>query len=662
MYNAAPYNATPYNQAPAATAYQPSWQLALEVSASTVQPSWPLRLAVIDTVQPSWQLALAVVDPALLLAARSHAWQYRARLDGVDITPLLAGPMSASGEAGLAAVARFSIRPQAGVVTPAQYVDAEVVLDYLWRSEDGAVEQFFPLFVGRVDTVDVDPATFKLTLTCSDRRNDILAAGGAALLPGSRWSVGVFDAKATPLQQQEDRISTLCADFDLLPDGAPALTDWQAKVTPDWSFGAAHYVDGSLSVNYAASTEVVQRVEIDFNFRFWRLRLRQTQVDFVFGGATQMAAYPIAPPSAALITEALEATGLALLDEPVFQRLTQQWYNLAGTWTGYEGWENMVLSARAYLARRFAQSVTEACKLVVECGDTGIDPRRVATLSGALEALFDASAWERDPALAPVLPRPWLATESLHDALDDPATGRAEYVNAILTLLHQALRTIRASQRLNRVTFKVPLNPLVNRTHTVYFNAAGVVAMGKVHAVEHVLDPERGEAVTEITLALSVPVLPAPVPSALAAPTPPAAPAITPAQRQAHRLWLGVHVGGLATSAPYADTMQGYICNIPSEITVGNMITSWGYGRMLAEAIYGNSNSPPYAITSSATPSTYVNGQIDNPNFVAANAYPWQFRVIAPEVEPDARDHLTSDVAATYRVTVPADLFTVTAP
>lgn len=669
--NADALNQTPLNQAGGAGGiYQPSWGLSLQVVPLTVQPSWGLKLQVWGTVQPSWGLRLQVLDQEAMLTGLEDGWVYRASIGGVDVSERLIGPMRVRGEEGLAATATWSLRPVSGAVDLTAYVGADAALEYIWLDVTGTVEQIVPMWQGVVDAVTIDASTGVLTLTGVDRRAEILAAGGAGLLPGSLWSAGVFDEGGDALQRQEDRLTTLCASFDLDQTGAPRLTDWQAKATADWTFGAEDYVWGSLRVDLASHKDIVQRVECAFDYRFPRLRLRETWMTYEFGGATALAADPICPPSVSMIAEAIDNTGLDVLEAPSYNCMSVEWKEIGGVWHRYPGFESMVLNADVRLGRRFAQSIEEQYTLTVDCAESGIDQRRLAEVRGALESNFDAAAWEDDANASPVLARPYLAVETLHDAVTDADTGRDAAEAAIEVLLAQAKALIRGSHRSNRLTFSSRLNPFINRTHTVGFSAAGWAAQGKVFAVEHVLDPGAGPgtfgAQTTITLAISQPSLVNPTPSALTAPDAPDAPAISVDTQQAHRLNLGNHIGGKATSDPWdEDTMQGYILNIPSGTTVSGMITSWGYGAMVADgAIQGDafSQADPFPTQATAQGASHYDGEVLNPDFDASKVYPWQFRIIAPEVEAEARDNLTETVAATYRVDVPADLFTYTAP
>jgi hypothetical protein len=223
----------------------------------------------------------------------------------------------------------------------------------------------------------------------------------------------------------------------VLPDGTPALTHWAAKVSPDWAFTAEHYVWGSLGLELASHADLVQRVTASFDYRFSRLRVREHRISYTFGGATQLAADDIAPPTVAMIDEAIASTGLYELEATQYNRMTQQWYEFSGVFYNYPGYEGMALESYAYLGRRFAQSVEENYTLTIDCAVSGIDPRRSRSVRGALQSAFDAQAWEDDITAAPVLTRPGVAIETLQDATSDTATGRTEANNAMAVLLAQ---------------------------------------------------------------------------------------------------------------------------------------------------------------------------------------------------------------------------------
>jgi hypothetical protein len=112
--------------------------------------------------------------------------------------------------------------------------------------------------------------------------------------------------------------------------------------------------------------------------------------------------------------------------------------------------------------------------------------------------------------------------------------------------------------------------------------------------------------------------------------------------------------------------MFGYIVNTPSGSRVDGMLTNWGYAGMIASGVISGGElsaaTNPYRITSTSTGAEYVDGEIVNPDYVDANAYPMGFRIPVPAIEDSARDNLDAPVAATYLVAIPTDPLTLTAP
>ncbi len=636
---------------------QPEWALSLAVALPTLQPAWPLALAVTGQAQPAWPLDLVVLDFSIMKSARAYAWSAYAVMNGVDVSARLVGQIEIDAEANSTAVATLTLRPPAGVFYPAEYIGREILLTYFFRGEGDAPPQGVPMFRGQVETVEVDPASYTVRLTCTDNRRRLLygARGGlGGLLPDSLWSAAVFDAEADGYRQAEDRLSTLCADFDLSPNGAPNLTPWQSKATADWAFHQADCLDGSLSLELGRISDLVQYVDATLLYRFTRLRRRSAalQYTFAWGDLTQ---HSIAPPASSMIQDALEDTGWTLEHFQVFRPYPSfqsggVYYQLDavnGTW---------LMSAR--IGKRFAQSIEERFKLRVDCGAAS-DVKLSATLSGALASSFDGRAWEDAADAAPVLPLPGWAAESAADAINDDATGRAAAEMAIRTLLAMARRIIRDSHRRNRVTFSAPLNPMVDRTATVQLSAFGITAIGRVQRIRHALDMTSGRAVSTITLALSAASLVNGNDSLL---DPPAASEIPPVSndvRAAHYIALGNHVGGTADSPPYQESMQGYICNIPSEAIVSNMVTNWGTSSI---GVYDSGPTTSlYGVSSIVNRTTY-SGAVINPSFQPDKAYPWQFRVTPPAIEPAVRDNLSIDLEEAYQVVVPNDIFIITIP
>lgn len=670
LFDVAPFDALADAGGPAVDPLAPrSWSfpLALEVGEYTAQYRFPLALEVYETAQYRFPLALAVVDRDAMVSARRHGWGRRVWLDGIEVTERLqlqASDYEARGSG--AAVFRFKLLAAVGAVLPSMYVGKAVAMRYVWISEDGTQRCELVQFTGRVDSVALDPRSWALDFTCTDRRKDLLAAN-PDLLTGSRWSAGLFRTDATDLQRAEDRLSTLCADFHLAPDGTPILSSWDVKPTPDWTFGQDDYVDGSLRPDFAGAEATVAGVDVAFTYRFWRLRQRETRMEYDCGGSTFLRDYPIAPPSIDIIRRAIDDSGLTLLEEPTFETLVKQWYIWDGQPHEFPGFENMVLFCRAHLGRRWAQSVDVEFTLKLRAGSS-VDEARVKKIQGSLEAAFDKEAWTKDATMEPLLPRPGLAVETTRDAVDDDDTGAAALENALLTALAMGVKEIRASHRQSTLEFETWFNPFLRRGDTVRVEGNGGVVQAYLDGVHHTQDPMAGRDVlnsrTVCTLAVSMPSQTVSASSPLVAPVIPAPATLDAATLDAHMLRLGNHVGGLATSPAYDEAWQGYICNIPSDITVIGITTTYGYRKQRQDgALDGDAYQPAAQLFSrqaTAEGASFETVDVVNPSYVAANVYPWKFALASPEPEDSAWENATLPVERLYLVAVPADEFTFT--
>lgn len=660
-YGSTPYGLDTYgaeSDAPPGNTVAPSWGLSLAVTETTTTPSWGLSLGVYGLATPSWGLALAVHDVAAMVASRAYAWSVAVTVGGVDWSARLTGPVRIDAEAGAQALASFVVRLPAGAFDPAAWTRAEVRIDYLWQGTARIA-----MFSGWVDTIELDDARKTLSVRCVDRRQALLLAATqaqiAAWLPGSLWSPGWFDEDADNLRHAEDRLSTLQADWDVDAHGTPRLSNWAAKAGPDWTITLPEA--DSVAWEFTRAADLIHRVDIDFRYRFTRLRQREARLEYEFD-LVDMVTDRIAMPTSNLVEEAIADAGWDVLDAPLYKR-PPEWFQLPPDPAYYIcDSVNGVLEASARLGKRFGQSVEESYALTLAVAESGIDERQTRRLSGAMEAAFDLRAWEDDPAAAPVLAMPGLAVETAQDATSDPTYGRAGLDTALRCGLAMAARILADSHRQNEVTCNVPLNPFLSRADTIRLNLTSREAVGKVRRLVHDLDIEGGRATTTVTLALSRAHLTRP--AASSAHTPPSYPAI-PAPSQAvldaHYLQLGNYIGGKVGAPAFDPDWSGWIINVPSENKVSGYVTSYGASSMAVSGhVYGSDPATAWAVTSDQEPPSIFDGAIVNPDYVDANAYPVQFRVVTPEVEVAARDNLDVSLSGSYLLRVEQDGFSYT--
>lgn len=671
MFNTSAFNTTAFNSAGSSGAYSlvyPSWSLELNVtglidcawgtelavsgtadadwtldlavSHSTVTPSWVLELGVHGVVDASWETELAVYkiadivpgqppkpgSPPSAVPVEGIRWRPRVWVGAVEMSDLIYGVVEVDAEAGAAAVARVSLLLEAGEsLLLSDWIDAGIRIAYqpvltLPKITPSPVT----LFNGKVSDLVYDDVLKLISLTCVDRWDKHLGSYNRA---AGSWSEAFFNVTEDEDQTARDRLSTLCADYDLSRDGTPRRTYWISAADEDWEVKLP--VSESVVWGFARQNQLIKKVEVSLNYRFTRARVRAARFSYE-GDINDIETYRIAPPPSDLLFSAAEQTDWTL--------------NLPVTLVDASGWDGTISLPRSNLyarsaamnfSRRFTQSCTLPC--VLTFGDAGAKDEHTREISGALEHQFDADAWVDDTTRVPLLSPPAVKGEVVADAILsggslDPT--KSEWTNAQETGYAIATRMIVESHRRNSVQFQQPLNPFLDRRHRVKIDLTTREATGKIQRLVQRMDTGSGAAVSEVTLALFDPM---DFPNNLTFDPLvwPAIPTISaPALDGLYILGVN-HVGAIAASPDYDENWSGWVANVPATIRVENYYV--GIGQ-------------------------YFTGTLRNPAYRAEKAYPQAFRIRLPEIDAAARDNLTLDTlygdAVPY---LPAREYTITA-
>lgn len=480
----------------------------------------PLRVSVIapDLLDGS----VTVTDGA----AGAAVWGVRVDIAGVDVSNDVVGEVLVDAEEDAARVADFDLAlAPATEVLPASWIGRSVRI-YL---TDGNGGNAMLLFSGVVDLPSLKLSERRLGLRCTDNRQGVIAglsrAQIDALLPGSRYSPAVFDGGASALGYANDRLSTLTASLDVSPFGSLRLTSWLAKTTPDLSFDDDQVLDGSPAFDIAERAGMTNLVEIDFGYRFPRIKAEGYVIDYDYLAlASTSFVYWVRDGNTflqrAAVLAAIAATGGTVV--------SMSWIALpttaqvipgiggapAGAWLPNALTDvQFCLGFSAVVSFDYAQQTEETHEITVSF-QASIDRIGTvrSTMSGALEGVYDDPvAVEQNILLyrgkVTSIPPKNLApvvvglTNSVNGTLTAD-TNRAAADAAMETLIASASRLIHASHRQHTVSAAVPCNPVLDVDKTVAIDAGGVLARGKVRRVRHRLDAEAGTAVSEFDLAI----------------------------------------------------------------------------------------------------------------------------------------------------------------
>lgn len=559
-------------------------------------------------------------------------WSARLMVAGVDWSARLTGELEVDQEEGSASVCVFTLVLPAGSVFPAEWRGREVVADYI----DTNGEQ--RLFTGRI----VDPVwsrtTRTLRCTCSDGLQDRVEAmeiEAIDTLVGGLWSADVFEPTEgrSRWDYAQERLSTVVGALDCAPDGSLRVTSWYAKNNPDYVFGADSTVYDTMDVQLSENARETNQVEIDAAWRF--PRLRQFNASYAwshsltdgFSGEQGFCAWLVDAadtPTVEMVLSAISGSGQTLLGGASWVFLPPSgiycipplgWVNL---------YTDLLLGAAFTGARRWAQSVTEQTRLIVQApaaiaaaGEVVVRDSLAVEVGGEAAELWESTPFgvnSAAPAVgrvgaAPVVSAPE-AVETPGRPVDNGADGHTDLREEprrqldLRIKLHQAVRTITGDNRSARVSWQTPAAwvPGLDVRHTVALDDQGVRAQCKVFAVSRLLSFATGEAMATISIVrmsgggdVNDPLTP---PAGSEEPQPEDEGGVMPSG-------LPTQIGGRGEE--YDDTLDGFS-------------GSWAVGDGISEG------------------------------------FPRRFQITAPEVPAEIRDERVVPIEAVYRVAIPTDL------
>lgn len=577
--------------------------------------------------------AVAPVRVAVLDSLETAAWRASVYLAGVDVSAMLVGPVNVDAEEGSARLARFGIRPAAGVINPLAWVGQTVTIDLVRII--GGVEVPCRLFTGVVDMPAFDPVDRLVEFECRDDLQNVVARLTKAqidALTGSAYSRGAMGTLDEHWDYAKALMETRQASLDASPHGAPRVTAWSGLgIWRTFTDDDVFVVD---PITLPRRQDLTNQVEITYEYRYHRLRERQTNVTWsgtIIGVDALASGYQF--PDLSALSSAFSALGWHV--ESSTYTTAYRYVSVAKPTGAPDGadsdwWVDNggggVESYGATLRQRHAQPVTETYTLTVSSPMSITNNGTLSKpLRGALSSAWSPSEWESDITQAPDV--------SGGDQDYSPDALRAESDAAIAALLAMAKTRIQATHRRTRQRFSLPCMPEIDLDLALGLDHPAVSCEGKVARVEHVLDPDAGEATTWATLALSgVAAGGVLTPDDLDPPAAPDVDAETGTDDWASAIpTLTTHVGAATISGPYSDALMGFLVNAPQQINYYNFTLG----------------------TSFAAP----NGYYSEPNTFDVTG----FRAAMPGVAASHRNPVALSQAASYAVAVPEDPLTLTA-
>jgi hypothetical protein len=444
-------------------------------------------------------------------------WSAVVTIDGVDASSKIVGDIRIEASEGAARIAELTIRPASGTgFAIADWSGKSVTIDIVDLST-GVATDARRLFTGLIDTptLDLDLRTIGLLAT-DNLQNQIEALSSQAidtLVPGGYHSPVIFDPAARGWSRAQDRLATVPASLDLSPQNAFRLSDWAPRASPNISFTEVHILTGSLQTSQSSRHQLVNRVDVDFSYRFPRVKAEGYEISETYVTIGTISAHAQAGNwflTRAAVEAAIGSAGGAIVSITYVDLPT---YTI-GSWTPGPSDYLLCMGFNALVSFEYTQMIEEQHAITVSA------PNSIAAvgtlrdrLSGALEGQYppveavetSMLLYAKSVSSIPPQDRADIANgyTTSADVTLTADTDRDAANAAMETLIAVAKTRIWASHRRNTVSAAVALNPDVDLPQTIDIDVDGQLhARGKCQSVTHTLSPESGEAITSFTLAI----------------------------------------------------------------------------------------------------------------------------------------------------------------
>jgi len=444
-------------------------------------------------------------EPEYVVRGQSFVWALRVLVAGADVTAQLTGTVTVDREEGAAGIAGFDLFIAPGTpVAPPDWKGRAVTIDYISTKAGTTIEA--RRYTGQISRASWNPITRVLSCECSDQlqqRVESMAIASIDALVGGHWSADVFE----PVEGRShwdyalERLSTRPASLECSPAGGLRVTSWYS-VAPHFVFGPGTTLYQTVDLQEADLDRTVNRVEIEFSYRYSRLWQRnksyawkspETGLNSGIGGFCQWRSNSHELPTKEMIDDAAADNGETVLS-PNYYELPP---TMADPCLDGNPWINnqqgLLLGVSWIGARRWVQTVTETYRLALatEAGQ-GEDSRIVQRAGYTLDIDDDRTEeWTSEPILG---------GDSGYSDTDDETRRDA----ALTVALHAGQTQIIAAHRETTLTWQVPTSLAlgVDLIHTLELADQGAHAVGKCRRIVDQFDLLAGQAVTTLSIAV----------------------------------------------------------------------------------------------------------------------------------------------------------------
>lgn len=443
-------------------------------------------------------------EPVYVVTGHSDVWRLVVRVAGVDVSDQLTGSIGIDREEGAAGVGGFDLYIADSPVIPTDWKGRPVTLDFVCTT-NGITRQE-RRYTGQITQANWDPVSRVLSCELSDQlqqRVEALPVPAIDSLVGGSWSADVFE----PVEGRShwdyalERLSTRTASLDCSPMGELRVSSWYATA-PHFVFGQGTTLYQTVELRQADLDRTVNRVEIEFSYRYNRLWQRNKTYDWIspetdgstgIGGFCNWRTNSHELPTKDMIAEAAADNSETVVN-PQYYSLPMTMSDPCGDGNPWiNNFDDLLLGVTWIGARRWAQVVTETYSLTLAT-DAGIDDasRIVQRASYTVDIENDAAEeWVDEPILG-----------GISGSTDLPDDLRRD--QALFVALRSGLVEIVSAHRETTLTFQVPtsLGLGIDLIHTIEIDDQGAKAIGKCRRVVDSFDLSSGQAVTTLSIAV----------------------------------------------------------------------------------------------------------------------------------------------------------------
>lgn len=251
---------------------------------------------VVDVYTVTASITIVVVELAYTLTAPivvdvvpidayadGGSWRPVVIVNSVDVSAYCYGSIDIEINEGESAIADLEFIAGVGPINLVSWNGKPVVIDYAKKDSNGNAIYNRRIFTGIVDTPSYDIINGRLKLRCTtDLQNYCRRVGRTVLdgVIGGRYSDAVFDSTVDDWEYAQNRVSTVLGNVDFDVYRNLRLISWESKVSPDVTLTESTILDGSLSVNFAARRDIINKVNVTMNYQFPRLKKRVMTIGF----------------------------------------------------------------------------------------------------------------------------------------------------------------------------------------------------------------------------------------------------------------------------------------------------------------------------------------------------------------------------------------------